>query len=45
MLRLFTMESGGILMVILENMDMGLKVGKCTGMKISCLEMGNYDTP
>ena len=45
MLRLFTMESGGILMVILENMDMGLKVGKCTGTQKSCLEMGNYDTP
>lgn len=45
MLRLFTMKSGGILMIILENIGVRLKVGKCTGMKISCLEMGSYDTP
>lgn len=45
MLRLFTMESGGILMIILENIGVGLKVGKCTGTEKSCLEMGSYDTP
>lgn len=45
MLRLFTMKSGGILMIILENIDMQAKVGKCTGTQKSCLEMGSYDTP
>ena len=31
--------------IILENMEMQAKVGKCTGMEKSCLEMGSYDTP
>ena len=32
-------------MIILENIGVGFKVGKCTGMEKSCLEMGSYDTP
>ena len=53
MLRLFTMESGGILRCIFRNIcggncdfrDMGFKVGKHTLDEKSCLEMGSYDTP
>lgn len=45
MLRLFTMKSGGIFGIILENIDMQAKVGKCTGTQKSCLEMCSYDTP
>lgn len=45
MLCVFTCYLGVILMIILENIDMQAKVGKCTGMEKSCLEMGSYDTP
>ena len=36
---------GVILMIILENIGVGFKVGKCTLDEKSCLEMGSYDTP
>ena len=42
---LFTVESGVDLCGNFENIGVGLKVGKCTGMEKSCLEMGSYDTP
>lgn len=52
MLRLFTMKSGGILMLsgcyfddYFRNIGVGFKVGKCTLDEKSCLEMGSYDTP
>lgn len=45
MLCVFTRYLGCILMIILENIGVGFKVGKCTGMEKSCLEMGSYDTP
>ena len=45
MLRLFTRISGCIFEILGVNFYMGLKVGKCTGMEKSCLEMGSYDTP
>ena len=45
MLRLFTRYLGCYFDDYFRNIGVGLKVGKCTGMKIPCLEMGSYDTP
>ena len=45
MFMLFTVESGVDLCGILKILGVGFKVGKCTGMEKSCLEMGSYDTP
>lgn len=46
MLCVFTCISGRYFEIILENIiGVGFKVGKCTGMEKSCLEMGSYDTP